>query len=230
VNAPSAAQLWRPALLVAGVGATAAVLHGVPGDSLAQAADDHDSLADLLAFVGAGAALCAAGVPRQVVAYTAGFTFGLWGGLSLGLAAQVTGCAIDLAWARLVARDWVLRRLGPRLARIDRFLAANPFTATVMLRLLPVGNNLVLNLLAGISSVPAGRFLAGSAVGYLPQTLVFVLLGTGSRLARGVEIGLGFALFAASATLGALLLRRVRADWTLSADASDAWYGGSRPG
>jgi uncharacterized membrane protein YdjX (TVP38/TMEM64 family) len=225
-----ASRLWRPALLVAGLAATAAVLHGVPGESLARAADDRDSLEDLLAFAGAGAALCAAGVPRQVVAYGAGFAFGLWGGLALAMVAQLTGCAIDLAWARLIARDWVMRRLGGRLARIDRFLAANPFTATVMLRLLPVGNNVVLNLLAGVSSVPAGRFLAGSAVGYLPQTLVFAVLGSGARLARGAEIGLGVALFAASAALGALLLRRVRADSTLSATGSDARYGGSRPG
>jgi len=224
-----ARRVWRPALLVGGLAATAAVLHALPAETLARAASDRDSAEDLLAFVGAGAALCAAGVPRQVVAYAAGFGFGLWGGAALALAAQVIGCGVDVAWARLVARAWVLRRLGGRLARLDRFLAGNPFTATVMLRLLPVGNNLVLNLLAGVSSVPAGRFLAGSAVGYLPQTVVFVLLGTGARLARGAEIGLGAALFVASAALGALLLRRVRAEWTLSADASDARYGGSVP-
>jgi hypothetical protein len=48
-------------------------------------------------------------------------------------------------------------------------------------------------------------------------------------MAHGAEIALGLALFAASAALGTLLLRRVRADWTLNAGGADAPYGGSRP-
>jgi uncharacterized membrane protein YdjX (TVP38/TMEM64 family) len=217
-------------LLIAGVSAAGLALHASPAETLAWAADDHDSLDDAVMFVGAGTALCGVGIPRQIIAYAAGYTFGLWGGMVVALLAQLGGCAIDLVWAGLLARGWVMRRLGGRLARIDRFIAANPFTATIMLRLLPVGNNLALNLLAGVSSVPVGRFLAGSAVGYLPQTLVFVLMATGARLAHGAEIGLGIVLFAASAALGALLLRRVRADWLLSAGGSDAPYGGSRQG
>ncbi len=230
MTANLARLLWRPALLLAGLAVVAAVLRTVPDHLLAWASDDQDSAGDLMGFVAAGAVLCAAGVPRQVVAYAAGFAFGLWGGGALALLAQIAGCVLDFVWARAVARDWARRRIGTRLARVDTFLAANPFTATVMLRLLPVGNNLVLNLAAGVSSVPAGRFLAGSAVGYLPQILVFVLLGSGARLARGAEFGLGAALFIASAALGMLLLRRLRSDWSLSADASDARYGGSRPG
>ena len=91
--------------------------------------------------------------------------------------------------------------------RLDRFLAANPLTATLTLRLLPVGNNLVLNLLAGVSAMAAAPFLGATLVGYIPQTLVFALAGSGTQVDRTHQIGLAAALFVASAALGLLLLR-----------------------
>jgi uncharacterized membrane protein YdjX (TVP38/TMEM64 family) len=100
--------------------------------------------------------------------------------------------------------------MGGRLARLDAFLAANPFGATLTLRLLPVGSNIVLNLLAGVSGVAAGPFVLASAIGYVPQTVVFTLLGGGVRVGQGVQLVLGIALFAASALLGLLLMRRHR--------------------
>ena len=99
-----------------------------------------------------------------------------------------------------------------RLAGVDRFLAARPFAATLTLRLLPVGNNLALNLLAGLSAMRPWPFLAATVLGYLPQTLVFALAGSGVQLAKTVQVGLGAALFLASAALGIILLRSVPAE------------------
>ena len=84
------------------------------------------------------------------VAFAGGTAFGALAGTQLSIAATVLGCATSFFYARLVGRDWARRRLSGRLARVDRFLAENPFTATLTLRLLPVGNNLALNLLAGL--------------------------------------------------------------------------------
>jgi uncharacterized membrane protein YdjX (TVP38/TMEM64 family) len=167
--------------------------------------------AGTLAFVAAGAILSAAGVPRQVVAFAAGYAFGFWHGAALALLAQMLGCAADFWLARVAARAWAMRRIqaaaAGRMARLDRFLAANPFTATLTLRLLPVGNNLVLNLLAGVSAMAAAPFLAATLVGYVPQTLVFALAGSGTQVDRTHQIILAAALFVASAALGLLLLR-----------------------
>ncbi len=162
-------------------------------------------------FVVAAAAACALGLPRQLVAYAAGLGFGLWAGVALALASQVAGCAADFFWTRLVARDWAARRLRGRLARWDAALARHPFSLTLTLRLLPVGSNVVLNLLAGVSGVAAGPFLLASAVGYLPQTVVFVLLGTGVAVGRGPQIALAVALFVAATVLGVVLMRRTAA-------------------
>ncbi len=166
------------------------------------------TLSGALTLLGAGAALTAFGVPRQAVAFAAGYAFGAWRGGALAMAAQMLGCCADFWWARAVARDWAVRRLRGRLARLDAVLAARPFVATLTLRLLPVGNNLLLNLLGGISSLRAAPFFAATVIGYLPQTAVFALAGSGVHVDRWVQLAAAAALFAISAVLGGVLLRQ----------------------
>jgi uncharacterized membrane protein YdjX (TVP38/TMEM64 family) len=166
-------------------------------------------------FLAMGAAATAVGVPRQGVAFLGGYAFGALAGSGLALAATLLGAAVSLGWARLVGRGWAERRLdgrfGRRLRPVRDVLAENPFGAALALRLLPIGNNLALNLLAGLAGIAPLAFLAGSALGYLPQTLVFALLGKGVRVDGAWQLGLSAALFAASIGIGLWLLRRARA-------------------
>jgi uncharacterized membrane protein YdjX (TVP38/TMEM64 family) len=166
------------------------------------------------AFVGLGALACAAGLPRQVVAYAGGLAFGFWPGMLMAMAAEAIGCAIDFWWARVIARRWAARFLersaarGGRVARMERFLAANAFSATLTVRLLPVGSNIAFNLLAGVSGVAAVPFLLASVIGFVPQTIVFTLLGEGVRVSQGLQMGLAAALLVVSVGLGIVLMRR----------------------
>lgn len=204
-------NLWKPLILAAGLIAAGVLLRELPLRGIGGALDAATRApSGWVAFLGLGAAVTALGLPRQTVAYAGGFAFGLSFGMTLALAAQMTGCALAFAWARVVARDWTRRRLSGRLARMDRFLSNSPLTATLMLRLLPIGNNLATNLLAGVSGVGAVPFFAGSALGYLPQTAIFALLGAGVRLGGRWELALAGVGFAASGLLGLVLLRRLR--------------------
>ena len=133
------------------------------------------------------------------------------GRLRPALAAELGGCAVDFFWARLIARDWAARRIRGRLARLDQRLSRHPFSATLTLRLLPVGNNILLNLIAGVSAVAPIPFLAASTIGYIPQTIVFGLLGSGTRVDRSQQFLLAAALFALATLLGLWLMRRMRA-------------------
>ncbi|MBK1661002.1 TVP38/TMEM64 family protein [Paracraurococcus ruber] len=166
-------------------------------------------------FLLAGAAAAAAGLPRQGVAFLGGYAFGAVLGTLLALAAQLLGCALAFAWARLVGRAWAERvlagRYGRRLRPVRDALAENPFGATLALRLLPVGNNLALNLLGGLAGIAPLPFLAASALGYLPQTVVFALLGKGVRVDGAWQLGLAGVLLAVSVGIGLWLLRRARA-------------------
>ncbi len=112
----------------------------------------------------------------------AGYAFGLGGGILLSTLASVLGCVLCFFYARLLGRELVMHRFAGRVRRIDDFLEDNPVTMTVLIRFLPVGSNLLTNLVAGVSSVPPLAFFAGTMVGYLPQTIVFVLLGSGIQV------------------------------------------------
>ena len=175
-----------------------------------RAALDTPAQAGPVGFIVLGTLACAVGVPRQVVAYAAGLGFGTWAGCVLALAAEIGGCLVDFLWARLVARDWAARRIRGRLARLDQRLSQHPFSATLTLRLLPVGSNILLNLLAGVSAVALGPFLLASAIGYVPQTVVFALLGGGVRVDRNAQLLLAAVLFVAATGLGVWLMRRMR--------------------
>jgi uncharacterized membrane protein YdjX (TVP38/TMEM64 family) len=213
---------WRSLLkllvLAGGLLAAGALLRklgGVPGTAWVDASIRDEGLWGELVFLLVGAAVTAAGVPRQTVAFLGGYAFGAALGTALGLVAQLLGCAASYGWARLLGRDWAERRMrgrfGHRLRPLRDALAQSPFQATLALRLLPVGNNLALNLLAGMAGLKALPFLAGSALGYLPQTVVFALLGKGIRVEGAWQIGMAGVLLAVSIGLGLWLLRRHRA-------------------
>ncbi len=206
----SCLRLARPALLATGLVLAGLSLRMAPR-ALDPATLDRfvagHGFAGALLFVLGAAAACAVGVPRQAAAFAGGYVFGVSGGTALALLGQVLGCAFDFVWARVVARPWVARRMRGRLARWEEFIVGRPFRAILTLRLLPVGNNLLLNLLAGASKISPPPFLIASTIGYVPQTIVFALLGGGVRVAHSVQISLGAALLAASTALGASLLR-----------------------
>jgi len=173
----------------------------------------HPTPAGALFFVVLGAVLSGSGLPRQVVAFAGGYVFGAWIGGSLSLAAQLLGCILDYLAARGVAARWAHRMLGrgPKRAALRRVLELHPFSATLTFRLLPVGNNLVLNLLAGVASVRLAPFLGATMLGYVPQTAIFALFGSGVQVGRRTQLAIAIVLFAAAAAVGLALFRRVGA-------------------
>lgn len=220
------AALLKLAILAAGLAAAGLLLRGIglaPGTGWVDEWVLGQGLLGDAVFVAVGAAATAAGAPRQGVAFLGGYAFGALEGTALALVAQVAGCAVSYAWARAVGRGWAERRLagrfGHRLRPLRDVLAGSPFNATLALRLLPVGNNLALNLLAGMAAISPWPFLAASAVGYLPQTVVFALLGKGIRVDGAWQLALAAGLFVVSAVLGLVLLRRHKAGQAMEQDA-----------
>jgi uncharacterized membrane protein YdjX (TVP38/TMEM64 family) len=166
-------------------------------------------------FVAMGALFISVGLPRQLVAFLAGYAFGLALGSALALLAAIGGCIAAFTYARLLGRDLVAARFPARVRKIDDFLAENPLAMTLLIRFLPFGSNLVTNLAAGVSRVPPVPFVAGSALGYVPQTVVFALVGSGIAVDPAFRFGLGAVLFAASGALGVYLYRRHHGTKTL---------------
>lgn len=163
-------------------------------------------------FVLVGAAFTAIGLPRQVVSFLGGYAFGFVIGTALALLATVTGALASFQYARFMGRSFMVRRFPHRIKKIDDFLAGNTVAMTLVLRLSPFTNNLATNLAGGVSGVRALPFFAGSLMGYLPQTLVFALLGSGVEVDPVLRTTLSVALFIISTALGLFLWRRYRSE------------------
>lgn len=161
-------------------------------------------------FVLLAGVLTAVGAPRQLLAFLGGYAYGFFWGFLLSLLGMSLGCLLSFSYARLMGRGFVQRRLGRRLRRLDDVLSQSPLSTTLMLRFLPFTNNLVTNLAAGVSNVGLGWFLLGSALGYMPQTVLFALLGTGIKVGQVWQVVLSIALFAASLVLAYVMLRKHR--------------------
>jgi uncharacterized membrane protein YdjX (TVP38/TMEM64 family) len=173
-------------------------------------------------FLALGSIAIAIGLPRQAVCFLAGYAFGLGGGVLWSSLASILGCVACFLYARLLGRDLVMHRFAGRVRRVDDFLSEHPMTMTVLIRFLPVGSNLLTNLVAGVSSVRPWPFFAGTLIGYLPQTVVFVLLGSGIAVDPLMRTSLSVLLFLASALLGAVLYRRLRHGHSLDGALDDA--------
>ena len=175
-----------------------------------------------LLFLAVGAFATAVAVPRHVVSFLGGYAFGFGLGGALAVAATEIGCVLVFFYGRIVGRPLVSARLGARVRRIEDFLAANPFSMTLLIRLLPVGNNFATSLAAGVSRVPARPFLLGSLLGYVPQTMVFALAGSGMEMGAAPRVALAVLFFVASGVIGIWLYRRYRHGKTLGEDVEKA--------
>ncbi|MBI2754362.1 MAG: TVP38/TMEM64 family protein [Betaproteobacteria bacterium] len=223
----------KPKVLLSGLALLAtlvvigyALQSGVLGDLLSEAWIDRSVRGkgipgELLYLCVAGLATALA-LPRHIVSFLGGYAFGVGLGTLLALAGTEIGCVLSFFYARAIGRPLVSARLGARVQRVEDFLATHPFWMTVLVRLLPVGNNFATNLAAGVSRVPAVPFLLGSLAGYLPQTLVFALAGSGVELGAASRVGFAVLLFLASGVIGAWLYRRYRHGKTLGAEVDEA--------
>lgn len=173
-------------------------------------------------FLAVGAVLTAVGAPRQAVCFLGGYAFGFEAGTALSLVASLAGCVLAFFYARLLGRSFVKQRFPERIRHIDGFLHANPLSMTLLVRLLPVGSNIVTNLAAGVSGVRSMPFFIGSLIGYVPQTVIFTLLGSGIHFDPMMRIAVSVALFIVSGMFGVYLFRRYRKNHALDQDVASA--------
>ncbi len=209
-------KLFIKGLIFLGVLAGAAYLltHGID-ENFIDSYVRGQGLKGWLIFISIGGLLTAVGFPRQVLSFLGGYAFGVVKGTTIAVLATALGCSLTFFYARFFGRAWVQRKFPRKIKRIDDFLSENPFAMTLLIRLLPVGNNMATSACAGVSGVSPFAFIFGSMVGYIPQTLVFALAGSGVELNPQWNIALSVILFIVSGLLGVYLYRRYRHGKTL---------------
>jgi uncharacterized membrane protein YdjX (TVP38/TMEM64 family) len=210
------------ALIAIGITVESGVLSGLLSEGWIDREVRGRGMTGELLFVAVGGLAMALAVPRNVVSFLGGYAFGLAQGILLALLAAELGCLLTFTCARNFARRLARRRLGERVRRIEDFLAANPFSMTLLVRLLPVGNNFLTNMAAGVSRVRALPFLFGSLLGYLPKTFVFALAGSGIDTGAHLRVAFAVVVFMISGAIGIWLYRRYRHGKSLGEDVEKA--------
>jgi uncharacterized membrane protein YdjX (TVP38/TMEM64 family) len=158
----------------------------------------------------AGALFTGIGAPRQLLAFVFGFAMGGIQGAVISTLATAIGASGCFFAARWLLRSSLVQRFGHRMRRFDELFRERTLLKILMVRLLPVGSNLVTNLIAGCSGIGFLPFLAGSTLGYLPQMLIFALAGAGIGRADSHQVAVSVFLFMLAFAIGAFLYQKER--------------------
>jgi uncharacterized membrane protein YdjX (TVP38/TMEM64 family) len=110
---------------------------------------------------------------------TGGYVFGTVAGAALTAAGATTAAILVFVVGRPLLAGIVRRRLGHRLAAIEREVAAGAFNYLLALRLLPVIPAWLVNLLPLAFPIPVRTVVLATFFGLLPISLMFAGLGAG---------------------------------------------------
>lgn len=142
-------------------------------------------------------------IPGAVIlTLAAGATFGLWWGLIVVSFASTVGATGAFFTARYLLRDAIQARYGDRLKAINAGVEKDGAFYLFTLRLVPLFPFFLINLLMGLTAMPAARFFWVSQLGMLSGTAVFVNAGTQLAALRSASGILSPGLLGAFVLLG----------------------------
>ena len=212
-------RLLRPVLLLTAVVGCLLLAYASPLHEMLRT----DELRALVERFGARSSaaflvVCALGVgigaPRLGFSAVAGLLFPWWEGILLAQAGTLVGCTIAFLWSRRLGGDFARARAKGRLLRLIARVERHPVSTNVLIRVFPIGNALALNVLLGLTPMRLRDFVAGTFLGTLPHTVIYVLLGNSASAGSAGRLLTAFGLLVALAAVSWMLLRR-------SPDAAD---------
>jgi len=113
-----------------------------------------------------------------VLGLTAGALFGTLAGTVIISFVSSIGASLACLLSRYLLRDWVQRRFGEKLKKVNAGIQAEGAFYLFALRLMPVIPFFVINLVMGLTSLRLWTFYWVSQLGMLPGTVVFVNAGS----------------------------------------------------
>lgn len=162
----------------------------------------------VILFLLAGTLSTSVGLPRQLLAFIGGLAYGVGIGLLLSLIGAIGGCFLTATISRRYFAEMVSSRFPKPIAALNRLTRCDLFLKILVLRLQPLGTNLISNVCIGFTDASLPKFLAASAAGYVPQMLVFNLLGSGVRVDSQSQLLLSGVLLVLSILIGLVLYKR----------------------
>jgi uncharacterized membrane protein YdjX (TVP38/TMEM64 family) len=155
-------------------------------------------------------------LPGAVITLASGALFGpLWGTL-WNLTGATFGAALAFLVARYLGADWVARRAGPRLQRLNDGVATEGWRFVAFVRLVPLFPFNLLNYALGLTRISFLTYLLATWVFMLPGAFAYTWLGYVGREAlsggddqiRNITIALSLL---AAVTFLPRIVRKLRA-------------------
>lgn len=116
-------------------------------------------------------------VPKNLLAGIAGALFGALGGVALAWVAAMLSAVVAFALARRVGQAAVAGLTGRGVVRVQRLLREQGLLTMLVARLTPFVPFTVVNYAAGVGPTSRRDYLLGTAVGILPGTVAYVVVG-----------------------------------------------------
>jgi uncharacterized membrane protein YdjX (TVP38/TMEM64 family) len=156
-------------------------------------------------FAGGAVLYTALGGPRQVLAFSCGFLFGGWQGGLIGTLLTGFGAMLTMFSVHRLGFEWVRQKHARKIELIHAVLAEDTWIWICVIRLIPIGSNLVTNVAAALSNLRPLAVFCGSLLGYLPQMLLFSYAGSGFALHDSTQLWISLAMLVLSTALGLTL-------------------------
>lgn len=150
----------------------------------------------------------AIGLPRQFAALSAGFLFGASLGTFIATLSATLGCLLTVLLSRNLLSKRVQHHYPRPLAKVQSFFQHDTFIKALIIRLLPAGSNFLTNILAGTANSPIKAYILGSALGFIPQMLIFSLIGAGLQVNSQQQLFAGGALLIIAIILSSYLYKK----------------------
>ena len=152
-----------------------------------------------LAFVGA---------PQWMLITGTVLAFGVWEGGILSWVGSLAAAVLGFWIGHLVGAERLNRLDAKLIQKISSAVRNNGFMTSLVVRLVPTGPAILVNLAAGVSRMKFLHFVAGTAIGIIPKIIVVGLISQG--LISGLSSGVLGLVFAGLAVIAILLSRSAR--------------------
>jgi len=147
------------------------------------------------------------GMPQFALIAAAVAVFGPWAGAGYSWIATMISGAMTFYVGRLAGEAAFRRYAGKSANRIAGFIGRNAFVASAVVRNVPTGPFLLVNMAFGVSRARFWHFMAGMGVGALPKIILIAFAGRSLLAAlRGNMLTAILAALAAVAVYAAVAL------------------------
>jgi len=136
-----------------------------------------------IALIGVYIIACVFLIPASIPTFAAGILFGVLKGSLVAMAGGVLGACAAYWIGRLLARDWMARRIARsrRFTALDNAADEHGLTVVILSRLSPIAPYVLLNYAFGLTKVSFWKYVLGTILGVAPAMVMYVYVGAGLR-------------------------------------------------